>query len=202
MSATIQELLQKRFATKVFDPEKKVNEEDLSSILECARLSCSSVNIQPWNILVITNSDLRTRLREASYNQPQITDASHLLVMTTIKDPMPRVQKTASLIEAVAGKENADKYLAMVKGSLRPSPEATLAWLQRQTYLALQAMILGAIERGIDSCPMEGFDVARYTEILRLTEAVPTSVLAIGYAKVPGFPKIRLPLEDIVEYRV
>ena len=77
---TIHELLLKRFATKKFDPTKKVSDEDLQYVLEAARLSCSSSNTQPWHITVITNPELRAELRPVSYGQAQVTDASHLLV--------------------------------------------------------------------------------------------------------------------------
>lgn len=198
---TIHELLNKRFAAKAFDTTKKVSDEDLSYILEAARLSCSSANTQPWKIIVVTNPELRVKLREAGYSQSQITDASHLLVVATMKDPMVRIHKTVELIAAAAGQEKADGYLNMVTGWIPATPEATLAWLSRQTYLALQAMILAASERGIDSCPMEGFDPAKFNEILGLTDCSATTLLTIGYATEPAFAKIRVPLTDIVETR-
>lgn len=197
---TTLDLLLKRFATKLFDTERKVAPEDLQYILECARLSCSSVNIQPWKILVVTNPELRAALREASYNQPQVTDAGCLLVLCTVKDAHARLDRTAALIEVGSGAESAAKYVAMAKGSFRPTEQGQLEWLTRQTYLALQAMIIAAAERGLDSCPMEGFQPQRYTEILGLTDVVPTVLLPIGYARAPGLPKVRVPLEDIVEY--
>ena len=199
---TIHDLLKQRFATKAFDTSKKVSQDDLLYILEAARLSCSSGNIQPWNILVVTNEELRAKLREAGYGQPQITDASHLLVMATLKDVSVRVSRTAELITEAASKEDADRYVGMVNGQLlRPTEEANLAWFARQTYIALQAMILAAAEKGIDSCPMEGFDVAKFNEILGLTDCVATTLLPIGYAVEPGHPKVRVPLEDMVEMR-
>jgi nitroreductase / dihydropteridine reductase len=198
---TVHELLLKRYATKKFDATKKVSEEDLNYILEAARLSASSANTQPWFITVVTNSEIRAALLPESYNQPQVVDASHLLVISTIKDPMVRANKTAEIIAAAAGQENADKYLNMAKGWLQKEAGEKLVWLQKQVYIALQAMMLAAIEKGIDSCPMEGFNPAKYAEILELTEVVPTLLLPIGYAAVPGFPKTRVPLEDIVGYK-
>lgn len=198
---TIHELLNKRFATKVFDASKKVSEVDLQYILEAARLSCSSANTQPWKVIVVTNPELRAKLREASYGQAQVTDASHLLVVCAMKDPMVRINKAAELITAAAGQEASAAYVKMVTGWIPPTPEALHAWLSRQTYLALQAMILAAVEKGIDSCPMEGFNPAAYAEILGLTDCTPVSLLAIGYAVQPGHGKIRVPLEDIIETR-
>ncbi len=198
---TIHELLHKRFATKAFDATKTVSEEDLSYVLEAARLSCSSANTQPWKILVITNPDLRAKLREVAYGQPQVTEASHLLVITTMRDPMVRINRNVELITAMAGEEKAKGYLNMVMGWVSPDPEKSHAWLARQTYLALQAMILAAAERGLDSCPMEGFDAAKVNEILGLTDASATTFLPLGYAAQPGMPKVRVPLAEIVERR-
>lgn len=198
---TIHELLNHRFATKVFDATKKVSQEDVTYILEAARLSCSSGNTQPWKMIVVTNPELRTKLREVGYGQPQITEASHLIVLATMKDPMVHVTKTAELIAAGSSQESADKYLGMIKGWLRPTEEGNIAWLSRQTYLALQAMILAAVEKGIDSCPMEGFDAQKVNEILNLTDCVATTMLPIGYAAQPGLPKVRIALADLIEER-
>ena len=201
-SMTIHELLLRRFATKKFDPTKKVSDEDLAYVLEAAHLSCSSLNVQPWQITVITNPELRAKLREASYGQPQVTDASHLLVLSGVKDPMGRINTTAALIEASAGAEGAEAYKKMAMGSLPTGDDAKLqAWLRPQAYLALQAMILAAADRGLDSCPMEGFNPVQYSEILGFTDRVPYALLPLGYALEPGFKKIRVPLEDIVDYR-
>lgn len=198
---TIHELLLRRFATKKFDPTKKVSSEDLTYILECARLSCSSVNIQPWHITVVTNPELRAQLREASYGQPQVTDASHLLVLSCLKDATPRMEKVAQIIESTAGTSSAEGYKKMAIGAMAADAEKRFNWLKPQTYLALQAMILGAMDRGIDSCPMEGFSVDKITEIMGFTDKVPCALLPIGYAAEQGFPKVRVPMEDIVEYR-
>ena len=198
---SILELLNKRFATKAFDATKKVSDADLQVILEAAQASCSSFNTQPWKIIVVTNPELRQTLRAASYGQPQITDASHLLVVCTMNDPMGRINKTAELIAQAAGQSSADAYKSMVVGMLPSTPEVMFAWLSRQVYLTLQAMMLAAIERGIDSCPMEGFSPDAFAQALGLTDCRPTVLLPIGYAAQPGHPKVRVPLEDIVETR-
>lgn len=198
---TIQELLLKRFATKKFDPTKTVSTDDLQYILDCGRLSCSSANTQPWKFIVVSNKELREKLRPASYGQAQITDASHVIVIATMKHLMDHVMITAELIAAKTDQASADKYEQMLKGMTPGTPEAELAWLQRQVYLPLQAMMLAAIERGIDSCPMEGFQPEEYTKILGLTDCVPTALLPIGYAAAPGFEKVRLSLDQIVDYR-
>ena len=198
---TIQELLQKRFATKKFDSSKKVSGTDLSYILECGRLSCSSSNTQPWKFIVIINPELREKLRSAAYGQAQITDASHLIVVCTIKHAMDHAQMTVDMIKAQSGEESAKHYEQLVRGSTPGTPEQELSWLKQQVYLPLQAMILAGMERGIDSCPMGGFQSEEFAKILGVTDCVPTVLLTLGYAAAPGFPKMRLPMEAIVEYR-
>ncbi len=198
---TIHELLLKRFATKKFDPTKKVSDEDLQYVLEAARLSCSSSNTQPWHITVITNPELRAELRPVSYGQAQVTDASHLLVLSALNDATPRIMRTMELIREKAGEASAESYQKMANGSVPTAPEARASMLKAQTYLALQAMILAAADRGLDSCPMGGFDAAKYAEILGFTDKMPVALLTLGYALEPGFAKIRVPMEDMVEYR-
>lgn len=198
---SVLELLNKRFATKKFDTSKKVSDEDLAYILECGRASASSFNVQPWKFVVVTNPELRAKLAEAGYNQAQLTEASHLIVLCAVNDPLPRVDLTHDLIEKASGKEAADAWSGMLKGSIGYKGDALAPWLARQSYLALQAMILGAIDKGIDSCPMEGFDAAKWGELLGLKDATVLANLAIGYAAEAGHPKTRLPLSELVEYR-
>lgn len=196
----IHELLSKRFATKRFDSTKKVSAEDLNYILEAGRLSPSSANTQPWKFLVISDLELRKKLQIASYDQPQIIEASHLIVLCTIKDPKIRINKVAEIISQ-SNPEASEKYLNMVNGWLPSDEISTLAWLKPQLYIALQSMMLAGIEKDIDSCPMEGFDAKQYAEILELEDCIPAVLLPIGYASMPGMPKVRVPLEDIVEYK-
>jgi len=199
---SVLELLNKRFATKKFNTTKKVSDEDLAYILECGRVSCSSFNVQPWKFVVVSNPEIRAKLAAAGYNQPQFTEASHLIVVCEVKDPTARINRTAELMSAAASAEQAETWKGMVTGAYaRMSPEGQAAWLARQTYLSLQAMILGATDKGIDSCPMEGFDAKAWGEILGLEDVTVLANLAIGYAEAPGHTKVRVPLEDIVEYR-
>lgn len=195
---TIHDLLLRRFATKQFDSTKSVSEADLDYVLEAARLSASSFNIQPWRILVIKDNAIRAELRKASFGQPQITDASVLLVMCAVSDLKGRMEKVATIIEQKAGTESAATYRNMVSGVLQQDSAKTESWAQRQLYIALQAMMLAAAEKGLDTCPMEGFDPAAYAQILGISDAIPTVVLPIGYAVAPGYDKVRLPMEDIV----
>ncbi|NCN41420.1 NAD(P)H-dependent oxidoreductase, partial [bacterium] len=81
MKNTITEALNWRYATKEFDTQKKVSDDDLKTILESARLAPSSFGIEPWKFLVVTNPELREKIRKVSYDQSKVTDASHLIIL-------------------------------------------------------------------------------------------------------------------------
>jgi nitroreductase len=201
--AVIETLLNQRFATKKFSTMRKVSQEILNYVLECGRLSASSYNSQPWHFTVVTNPDVRKALQAASGGQAQIVEASHLIIVSALKNPMMRVEQTAAALRDVFNAERAAGYTSTMTAVLKNKAEngTLIYWAQRQSYLALQAMLLAAAERGLDSCPMEGFEPERYASILDLTEiAVPTAVLALGYADAPPPPKVRVPIEALVKW--
>ncbi len=82
----ITEALMWRYATKKFDTNKKLNDETLNQILEAGRLSPSSFGLQPWKFILVENTELRAKLREAGYDQVQITEASHVLIIASRND--------------------------------------------------------------------------------------------------------------------
>jgi nitroreductase len=198
----VHDLLSRRFATKKFDSAKKISEADLDYVLEACRLSASSYNMQPWKVTVVTNPELRAVIGAAAYTQPQVTEASHLLVLSAVRHPKERVEQTATLIAAYSP-EGAEGFRKMVLGDADNRPaESILPWMQRQIYIALGGMMLAAAERGLDTCPMEGFDSAKVTELLGHSDAVATVLLPVGYAAAPGMPKVRISKEQFVEYRM
>jgi len=176
-----------RYATKKFDTEKKVSEADLKELLEALRLSPSSYGLQLWKFIVITNPELRKNLREHAWNQPQITDASHLIVLATrtdvdekyVKQYVAEIAKQRSVpIESLKG------YQDMMIGDVKNrSKEAVVEWSKHQTYIALGFLLETAALKRIDACPMEGFDKAKFDEILNLkAENLAATVLcAVGY---------------------
>lgn len=199
----ILEALQWRYAVKGFDATKKVSDEDFETIIESARLAPSSIGLEPWKFFVIENTEVRAALREAGYGQPQITDASHLIVLAHRTDaaalPKELVARTAIAQgvteEALAGLQQ------MAEGATgRPAPEA---WLSAQTYIPLGMMLETAALLGVDTCPMEGFDKQKVDEILDLASQnlASTSILAVGYRgedKYAHTPKTRRAVSDVV----
>jgi nitroreductase len=180
------EKLNKRYATKKFDPTRKISSGDLSSLLEAIRLSASSYGLQAYKVLVIENEEIRGKLRQAAWNQPQITDASQLLVFAL--DTHFDESGVVRYVDLVAKTRNINPatlegYAEMMKGSFRRPKEEVQSWLTRQLYIALGFGLVAAAELNIDSCPMEGFDNKQFDEILGLKEKGLTSVvlMAVGY---------------------
>ncbi len=179
--------LQKRAAIKKFDPTKKITEEQLDQLQSAIQLAPSSLGLQSFKVIVVQDPETRGKLRAAGYNQAQITDASALFVfasLTTLDEAFGK-----KFIDLVADVRNVDRgslagFEQMVLGALSGrTDDQKLAWSHRQTYIALGVLVSAAAELGIDAAPMEGFDAARFDEILGLKEkGLTTSVIAaVGY---------------------
>lgn len=181
------EALNWRYATKKFDTSKKLTDAELSTLTESLRLSASSFGLQPWKFITVSNPEIRAKLREAAWDQPQITDASHLIVLAVKKN----IDAAAvdAYMESTAkarnvGVESLKGYGDMIKGSFTgKSPEALREWASRQVYIALGTLLTTAAHEGIDACPMEGFDNQKFDEILGLDKlGLGSRVLAaVGY---------------------
>lgn len=202
---TVQEALSWRYATKKFDPTKKLTREQLDRLLESVRLAPSSFGLSPWKIVVVSNDDTRKKLKEAGYGQPQITDASHLFVFA--------VQRSLNnayvdeYLKLVATERNVHiddlkDYGSMMKDSLSQKTSGErIEWAARQAYIALGVLVTaGAVEK-IDVAPMEGFNPNAVDELLGLEERGLHSVAlaAVGYRssddQAASMPKIRFPKE-------
>lgn len=176
-----------RYATKIFDASKKVSKEELEMLKEAIRLSVSAYGLQLYKVLIIENDEIRTELRTASWDQKQITDASHLFVFcnyTTNYDEHvdSYIQR---VIEAQGSDEEALKrYGGFIKDSIKNMPsDERKSWSEKQTYLALNNLLLACAEMKIDACPMEGFENSSYNRILGLDEmGMNAAVIAtVGY---------------------
>jgi len=202
------ERLNWRYATKQFDPNRKINAQDWATLEDVLHLTPSSGGLQPWKFIVVTDPAVRERLRAASYGQPQITDASHLVVFAS-KDNFGEADVDAHIqnIANVQGvpAENLAQFRGMLVGGIVNSMNepARNAWARNQTYIALGNLLASAALLGIDACPMEGFDRAKYDEILGLKAKGYSSavIAALGYrAATDGYavaPKVCFPKEQV-----
>lgn len=196
-----------RYATKKFDTTKKVSDEDLETLLEATRLSASSYGLQPYHIFVITDQEIKEKLKPASWNQSQITDASHIIVFANatdfgeelVDDFLTNVSETRNIPE-----EGLKGYSDFMKSKLMDLPAETKNnWTAKQAYIAFGNMMQAAAELKIDTCPMEGFESDTYNEILGLNEKNLNAVLVlpIGYRseedQTQHLPKVRKSKEEL-----
>jgi len=196
-----------RHACKVFDESKKISDEDIKYILEIGRKSPSSFGMEAWKFLVITNEELKAKLRPACWDQVQITSCSHLVIILAGIDS---VKIESGLPEKRFARrdmpqETLDFYLGLYANHLEKtlsSDENIYSWTSKQTYIAACNMMSGAAFIGIDSCPIEGYDKAKVEEILELdTSKYQLSlVLPFGYRINEQSSQLRLDFDEVVEF--
>jgi nitroreductase len=198
-----------RYATKEFDTQRRISPEDWATLEDALVLTPSSAGLEPWKFIVVTDPAKRQELIGVSYGQRQIVDASHLVVFAArtnfgVRDVdayIDRVAKTRGVsLESLAGFRD-----MMIGGVIQgKSDAARQEWAARQAYIALGNFLNSAALLGIDACPMEGFDPAKYNEILGLTEKGLSAVVvaAAGYRaatdKYAGLKKVRSPKNEVV----
>ena len=207
MEKTFEEAMNFRHACKIFDETKKIKDEDLNYILEAGRKSPSSFGQEPWKFLVITNDELRAKLRPFCWDQVQITSCSHLLVILAkiedVRDYEGEVRRKFN--RRALPQEMVDAYIVKYTNHQKEHFSTdfnTFSWSARQTYIALGNMMTAAAVKGIDSCPIEGFDKEDVEKALNLdTNKYQVSViLPLGYRVKEQSKQLREKLEDIVEY--
>lgn len=175
-----------RYATKRMNGQK-VPAEKLENILEAIQLSPTSIGMQPFTVLVIEDAELRAKIAPAIYNQPQITEGSHVLVFAAWKEySIENVDKYINLIASLRGipVESLDGMRDMITGSISgKTPEQLLNWNMRQAYIALGFGLVVAAEEQVDATPMEGFDPDALDAVLGLQEKGlrSTVILTLGY---------------------
>jgi nitroreductase len=196
-----------RYATKKFDATKKISDSDFEILKEAIRLSSSSYGLQPYQVIIVENPELRQQIQPVAWGQTQIVDASHLIVFANVvnfgEDGIDAylenmIQTRGLTPEAVAG------YGAFMKSKIVTLPEETRnVWTSKQTYLALANLLNAAAELKIDVTPMEGFEPEKVNEILGLNElGLNASLLAtVGYRHEEDatqfYPKVRKSNESL-----
>lgn len=205
---SIVEKLKWRYATKAFDPSKKVSEADLNEILEALVLTPSSFGLQPWHFVVVESQEKKEALLEHSWKQRQVVDASHHIVFTVPATfGAADVEKYVSEIAKRRGQDvsELEGYKGMMLGFFsRMNPEQIEVWAKNQVYIALGNLMSVLAVKGIDGCPMEGIVQSEYDKVLGLTEKGLKTVVAcpIGYRssedKYATAAKVRYPQSELV----
>ncbi len=200
-----------RYATKRFDPGRKISDPDWEVLEETLRLSPSSYGLQPWKFWIVRSPDLRKKLTPASWGQVQIETCSHLVVVSGLRAmSADYVRHYFQLVTEARGlQEDAlqafeDRIVnTFVKG---PMAAEVPAWAAKQTYLAMGTFMMVAAMLGIDTCPIEGISTEQYDHILGLSETdyQTVAVLAAGYRASDDVAqterKVRFPRHEVIAY--
>jgi nitroreductase len=196
-----------RHACKIFDENRKISDEEIKYILEAGRTSPSSFGMEGWKFLVISNEELKAKLRPACWNQVQITSCSHLVVLLAgVENVKPSSGIPAKrFARRPLTQEQLDGYVGLYSNHLSQtlsSDENIYHWTSKQTYIAGGNMMTAGAYIGIDSCPIEGFEKEKIEEILELdtTQYQVSMVLPFGYRLNEQSPQLRLDFEEVVEF--
>jgi nitroreductase len=207
---TLLQQLRWRYATKKFDPARRIPAEEWRALEKALVLAPSSWGLQPWKFVVITDQETKQKLRAASWNQPQVADCSHFVVFAIKKHlGVGDIDAHLDRVTAVRGvpREALADYRNLMVGDLVEGPRSwnVNAWAARQVYLALGSFLTCAALLGIDACPMEGFEPDKYDQILGLARRglAAAVVCAAGYRadddKYAAAPKVRFLASEVIE---
>lgn len=197
-----------RYATKLFDKNKKIDDIQFDILLESLRLSPSSFGLQWRGFIVVKSTELREKLLPYARNQTQIVDASHLIILCRRTDV--NIDFVNSYFQDMANTRSIDVssldgYKNMILWFLEGKSEDELKiWLTKQTYIAQGFLLSACAMLGIDSCPMEWFDSTKFDEILDLNNHNLAScvVVPVGYRsiedKYANVPKVRFSKENLI----
>lgn len=197
---TLTELMDWRYATKKMDPSKAVPQEKVDAIVEAIRMTPTSSGTQPFELLVVTNPEVRGEIRKVAWDQAQITDGSHLLVFAAWDNyTEERIDEVTDLLVEARGELPLLKdYYTNLKASYLPrEAEVNYAHAARQAYIALGFALLAAAEQEVDSTPMEGFDPEAVDEILGLRAQGLRSVLLLPLGYCDAAADWLLPMKKV-----
>ena len=207
--ATVLTALQWRYATKKFDPAKKIPAETWDVLERSLVLSPSSTGLQPWKFVVVTDEAVKARLLPASHFQAQPADCSHFVVFTVRRGldhahVERHVSRTAEVRELAV--ESLDRYRQMIINNIeRARANGTLdVWQEHQIYIALGSFMTAAAVLGVDTCPMEGIEPVKFDGILGLAGSNYATVVACaaGYRapddKYASTKKVRFKPDDVI----
>jgi nitroreductase len=198
-----------RYACKAFDSSRKIPADVWAQLEESLVLTPSSYGLQPWKFYILQDQALRESLVPHAWNQRQLADCSHLVVMT-VKKQLSAQDIDAffhRMVEVRGGTADAlTGYRGMVDGAHQRGYMDT-AWAKNQVYIALGQLMLAAAQLGVDTCPMEGFVPPMFDQILGLeAEGLTTAVLCpCGYRSAEDryaeLPKVRFETQDVIVHR-
>ncbi|VAW97356.1 Oxygen-insensitive NAD(P)H nitroreductase / Dihydropteridine reductase [hydrothermal vent metagenome] len=186
-----------RRATKEFDSTHKMPDEDKNQLLSLAMLSPTAFNIQNWRYVVVSDRALRNKIKEAAWGQPQVTDASLLVILCA---DLKAWEKEPIRYWANASKDVQDFVIPAIEGYYKDKPQVQRDEAMRSCGIAAQTLMLTAKSMGYDSCPMDGFDFAAVAELIQLpSDHVIAMFVAIGKSVKEPWPRPgQLSFSDVV----
>lgn len=208
MSSNIIEKLQWRYATKRFDASKILSEEELTILKETFNLTATSFGLQPLKLVVISKPELKEKLMQFTYQQTQVRDASHVLILCIeskinedfILDHFKRVEGTRNTPRTIL--EPFEKNL--IASFTEKNSQEIRDWMINQLYLTLGALLTVCAVEEIDACPMEGFEPEKYDQFLELDKRGLESVIVmpVGFRDESDFfkdlKKVRRGIDELI----
>lgn len=211
LSTQLLDALNWRYATKAFDPARKIPTELWAALEQALVLTPSSFGLQPYRFLVVQDSEVRTRLLPHSWGQKQVVEASHFVVLTA-RTSMDEAAIDAFLQRTMevrgVTRESLGGYRGVMTGMLLSDgfkPKVP-HWAAHQAYIALGNLMTAAALVGVDACPMEGLVPAEYDKLLKLEGSGFAAIVAcaLGYRvssdKYATLPKVRMPAKELVHH--
>jgi len=209
-AADVLQQLQWRYATKRFDATRTIDDATWATLEQSLVLAPSSFGLQPWKFLVVDDPALRQALRAASWNQPQVTDASRYVVFagqrTTTVDDVDRFLRRQCDVRGQTF-ESLARYRQVLAGFVETHAGNAASWNARQVYIALGQFMTAAAMLGVDTCALEGIDVTAHDRLLGLDGSRFTTLCtcAVGYRNADDrnatAAKVRYPASEVLERR-
>ena len=188
-----------RRSVKAYDPQHKMSEEEIATLMSLAMLSPTAFNIQNWRFVVVTDPALRKEIRAASWDQAQVEDASILIVLTA---DLHAWKKQPERYWANAPKPVQDYLVPAIGQYYSGKEQVQRDEAMRSCGMAAMTIMLAAKEMGYDTCPMDGFDFDAVAKLLNLPDDhTPVMFVVVGKALKEAQPRGgQLPINEVVVY--
>ncbi|MES5952434.1 nitroreductase family protein [Bacillus fungorum] len=205
-TANFYDVIRERRSVRSYDPSVTISNEEIKELLEEAMLAPSSSNLNPWRFMVITNQDLKEKLHPIALNQPQVLEASAMIVILSENNAHEFEHINKVNERAVAAGFMTEEVKNRLNNSIREfyapvSDQGKREWQMLDGGLLAMQLMLAAKARGYDTVPMLGYNVEKFRKAFNVPENL-TDVLmiALGKAQEPGFPSVRLTVDEVTSW--
>lgn len=195
----VSQAITERRSVKVYDPQHQMTQVEIDQLLSLAMLSPTAFNIQHWRFVVVTDNELRKKIRASSWNQAQVTDASLLIILTA---DLNAWEKNPERYWRNAPQAAQNIMVPMIGNFYRDHAQVQRDEAMRSCGIAAQTIMLAAKEMGYDTCPMDGFDFDAVAKLINLpADHIPTMFVVVGKALEPARPRGgQLAMNEVVIY--